>query len=200
MCGLKVKHLYTYVQRKQVIVGENELVDDGDQVNQLFLEKMRAKVRKPALPLPEKEITPTGKPRAPLKEEPEDEDDEEDQTLLKISREKGNLDLMQRRNALELQKIEIQKKRGELVPTDSVLNLVVLHSESIKTAYVDASEKLILIIAARHQMDSAELTEVRNKFLTIINGAVDQSIDNSKKFLKSIVKEYSVKRGVGQHD
>lgn len=186
LCGVNSGDLSNYIKRKKVKVRKDLRIDDTNPVNRLFLKNILAKRKVKAQPVIE----------TPLNEEEESTKDE----LVEILKTKGDLDLQQRRNNIILQTIDIQKKQGEVIPTPAVRSLILHHSESIKTAYAEASDNLLIIIAQKAQLSSTDLADVRVKFLKLINKAIDTSIETSKKTLHTIVKEYSTKRGVGQHD
>ncbi len=195
LAGMPTKNLNVYIQRGKVKL-KGELIDDTDEVNRLFLERMIAK-KGTTEPLP-----PAGSPDKPAKKgkpEPTEEEIEEKSTLTTILKEKGQLELLQRKNLLLLQQIEIQKKRGELVPTQSVKSLIIQHSESIKTAYIEASDNLIVVLSQQLQLTSTQTAEIRTQFVVIVNKALDAAINSTQQRLGSLVKEFSVKRGVGEH-
>ena len=195
LCGLQPKNLYTYIDRKKVFV-INNLIDDTDQNNKLFLEKQRSKR---GLDGDQPEAVKTKVVKAPKKEST-DEEIRTKNTLTDLLKEKNGLEIHEKKNRIEMQKFEIQKKRGELIPTASVKSLVTLHSENMKTAYVEASDNLIVILAQRKGMSATELSDVRKQFLIIVNKAIDNAVDSSKRMLGVIVEEFSAKRGVGQHE
>lgn len=197
LCGLLQKDLYIYIGRKKVIV-EGESIDDSNELNRLFMEKQRAK-RGVGDGAPEKK-TKAAKVKKEPKPEPTAEEIKNKDTLTDLLKQKNGLELQQRQNLIEIQKIEIQKKRGELIPTSAVKTVITLHSESIKSAYVEASDNLILLISQRKGFDSHEISDVKRKFVEIVNRAVDTAIDSTNKMLGTVISEFSTKRGVGQHD
>lgn len=190
LCGIKSGDLYNYMKRGKVIV-ENNLLDDKNPINRTFLDKSIAK--KPVLAA-KKTIDKKVNVVAPR------EYNEAEETLSKMLKEKTVLESEQKRNAITLQKIDIQKKRGELIPTYSVNNLFVQHSESIKTAYMEGSDNLIVILAQKHQLSATDVADIRTMFTGIVNKAVDSAIDSTLRQIKTIVREFSAKKGVGQSE
>lgn len=102
------------------------------------------------------------------------------------------------REETELLYIKKNKLLGEHIPVDLVKSLVVQLSETIKTAYIDASNDLILYFSSQHQLNKSQETDLKKKLTETINKAVDQSVDQSKKDLKKMQIEYSNKRGRGE--
>jgi hypothetical protein len=190
LCGIKTKELSVYSKRGKVIVVNNE-IDDADQNNILFMQRQLAKKQKaPSV----KNVSNDQKPVDSAAAE------EARNTLLEINRSKGQLELLQKQNLIDLQRIEILKKRGELVPVPAINSLIILQAESIKTAYLEASDNLLVIIAQKKQMSAEEIASARKEFTKIVNKAIDSAVDLSKTMLFGIVKDYQKKRGVGQHD
>src|SRR5690242_673143 len=147
LCGLLQKNLHTYIGRKKVIVGSNDLIDDTDQINRLFMDKQRAKrgIEGTTASAPGKQV-PVKKSS---KKEPSAAETEMKDTLTGLLKGNKELEMVERQNKIEMQRIEIQKKRGELVPTSAVKTVMTLHTESIKTSYIEASDNLILILSQR---------------------------------------------------
>ena len=181
LCGIKTKVLSVYIGRAQVIVDDDGQIDDTNAVNGLFLANRKKSVRK--------------EPR--VKKEKQEK---HPSALSEKIDSKLNLDIVKRQNEIDLQTIEIQKKRGELVPVEGIRSLLIVHSEAIKTAYIDGSESLLLRISQRKQLTNSESVELRKELAEIVNKAIDESISASKKTLLSVTQDFMRKRGVGQHD
>src|SRR5277367_2796576 len=108
ICGIKVKHLYTYMSRKEVNV-KDKLIDTDDQVNSLFMGKMQRK-RKNLIAAREE------KKNEPVKRSPEKKSRPEDDTLVELFRQKGTLEVVEKENRIQLQRMRIHKVQGEVVP------------------------------------------------------------------------------------
>jgi formylmethanofuran dehydrogenase subunit D len=187
LCGLETKNLAVYARRGKVVVVDGK-IDDKNPVNALFIEKRKVKTPK---------STPVQQPK---EKKQSNEKEPEVNSLVKAAEEKALLDLLKRQGEIDLQNIELQKKRGELVPVEAIKSLLIVHSESIKTAYVDASEALLLRISQRKQLTTNESVELRKELAQLVNKAIDDAISASKKTLLSVTQDFMRKRGVGQHD
>jgi len=189
-CGISAKVLSVYKGRGKVVV-TSAGIDDLNLVNDFFIKKHRAKITNEVF-VPDKIGTKPRKekPLIPKQENP----------LVELTRQKGTLDLQQKRNLVQLQQMEIDKKRGELIPTALIRNLFVQHSESLKAAYGDMSDNLIEVMAQKKGFSREEISDLRSQNRRMINKSVDTAIDSSRGKLRAIVDEYSKKRGVGEHD
>lgn len=200
-CGIGLDYLSVNKKRGKVKIDEYGFFDDTDEMNQLFLQKCLSRTKKePKTQAYSKESSkPLVKQSKQQPEKPENGEFSRENTLTEIQREKGTLEIQLKNNSIELQRLEIKKKRGELVPTESVKNLIIQHSESIKTSYSEASDNLIVIISHKKQLSSEEVADIRSQFVKIVNRAIDNAINFTLSGLKNVVTEYSGKRGVGQH-
>jgi hypothetical protein len=194
LCGLKTKDLSNYVKRGKV-VRQNDLIDDKDQINQAFMKKREVKlVEKGIVDKPETSGNP-GKPAKPKKEGKREKTEAE--VLFKL---KSDLELEKRQNEIDLQKLAIAKIRGDVVPVPAVRELIRTYSESSRHAYTEASDNLLMIMTQKFNLTATDLSDVRKEFLKLVNKAIDNAVDNTKTVLLGLVRDYSKKRGVGQHD
>ena len=193
--------LRVYIQRRQVNLNELGEINDADELNARFIARRQTKLAKKVVGKEAKM-----KPEKPVKEKPKKPENEafsrentNRNELLEMDKEKGKLALEEKRNAIIIQQMEIAKKRGELIPTEIVRKLVVQQSEGTKIAYTEACESLILIFSQKRQLTAVEVSEIRKDFIGIVNTAINTSIDITNRNMTEIVKEFSEKRGVGQH-
>lgn len=187
LCGWPTKTLSVYIGRAKVIVDEKGMVDDQNAINKGFLVKYGAKSSNKS----SKAATP---------KESKSEKAKPDDGYIQTIRDKANADLENKMVLNDLKRLEYKKKLGQVVPTEQVKSLFVMHSENIKGAYVEASDNLIVIFANRGGMNATDISDMRKKFTDLVNSAVDKAIEGTKAAMKSLVMEFSEKRGVGQHD
>ena len=195
------KNITVYLLRRKLVLNASGEIDDADPVNFMFLQKRMSKLERKVVGNPPKKKEEKAKPEPAKK--PQNEEISRQNTnrneLLEMDKEKGKLDLNQRRNVIQMQELELAKKRGELIPTEIVRKLVIQQSEGTKIAYTEACENLIVILSQKKQMTSDEVSDIRKQFMAIVNSAIDTSIEITKRNMVEIVKEFSQKRGVGQH-
>lgn len=205
-CGIGLNYLSVNKKRKKVITDEHGFIDDTNEINQLFLQKCLSRPKSAKKDLAAGpisgvavEVDLSGLKEKEKSKKSENDEFSRENTLVDLQKEKGTLEIQLKNNSIELQRLEIKKKRGELVPTQSVKNLIIKHSESIKTSYSEASDNLIVIISHKKQLSSEEVADIRSQFVKIINKAIDNAITFTLSGLNNIVTDYSSKRGVGQH-
>lgn len=192
LCSIETKNLSVYISRGKVVLDDNDLIDDTHPTNKDFILRQHNKKGKP-------------KADAPVTKNMELNEDEKREATERISyvksqRAKVELDLAEKQNRIELQKIEIEKKRGELLPTQDVKTVLTFHSESIKNSFVEGADGIIVLYAQKGGLNADDIAFMRRKLTDLVNKAIDDSIASSKAMLVSIVKEFSTKRGIGQHE
>ena len=199
--GLESKELSVYLGRRKVVLNDSGEIDDSDSVNYMFMQKRKEKLKKKESLGVVKKNVEKAKPEIPKK--PQNEEFSRENTsrneLLEMDKQKSQLALEGKRNEITIQQMEIAKKRGELIPTDIVRKLIIQQSEGTKIAYIEASENLLLIFSQKKQLTAVEVSDIKKQFIDIVNTAINNSIDITKRNMGEIVKEFSQKRGVGQH-
>lgn len=91
-----------------------------------------------------------------------------------------------------------EKSRGELIPVDVVKPLFIQFSKSIMTSFQNEAESILTEISHKHKLNREDQSELRSRFTTIINQAVDEGVKDSKKNIKHLSNEYSESRGRGE--
>lgn len=222
MCGISSRHISTYAKRRQIVINDDGLIDVDHEINYAFLiQKGFNEIKKqngtgkktPAKKAVAKKTTtkkapakksPAKKAKADHKPKPvpppvvDPEIERLKQELAAMDRDKLQADTDKKRHDAEIARIRMEKLQGLLIPTDLVVSVIQLQAESLKKAYHDAAEKLIIIFSQKKKLTNTEMGDLRRELTTVINNAIDDGIDESKKGVKKIVKEYSEVRGVGE--
>ena len=210
ICEIKTKDLSVYIMRHKVLVGNDGLIDDKNEHNLAFIANRGRKTKKKTIVKPKvssklktktkqsqknkavetKEKTLEIKfqePQNPILESEIYERAELDKAKLKADLKKKLLDS-------DIAKINKEKLQGLLIPTDLVMSVIKLQSDSLKVAYHAAAENLILIIGQRKKLNNKDIADIRRDLTGTINQAVDVGVSESHKGIKKIVKEYSMKQ------
>lgn len=194
LVGMPTGRLTIYHNRGKIVIS-NKTVDTSIDKNAAFLEKHRLKKE-------EKEVQPdvkkekasssTNQNDAPLA------DPNPDQKYSESERQLKYLDTLKRK--MEIEKIEIEnaKKRGEVIPSALLKPVILQHNQSIVTQFKIAVDDLIRIFGTVMGLNTNDIAEIRGKCYTAINEAVDKASENTVNSIKTIIIEYSNKRGVGE--
>lgn len=212
LCGIKTKTLSVYIGRDQVLVGDDEKIDAALEINKYFVEQRQVynsknKTTTETTPKPETETATTLDDRSANQQK-------EVQAKFKFPTEHApspsrnfQLDEQIKTQSLEKEKIssallkaKLDKISGDTIPTELVKNLFMHHSKSITVAFQHGAENLLSKIAKLKGIDINEMAALRTELIEIINTAVNNSIETSKKTVASIVAEHSQRKEVGERE
>lgn len=218
-CGLTGGNLSNYITRGHVLLS-GDYIDDEIEKNQFFYKKWKEKIEGrqmeveqltervreksdeieheeievPKIPNVQKAIDPRTRP--PKIVPPKGE---KDSSYFDLDKERKMLDIQKLKLDVEKAQMALLKAHGQVIPTDLIKNLIAVHSKSITVSFKNACESLIIEFSKKKGLDRNEVAEIRKELIAVINQAVTDSIAISKKDLKNIVQEYSIKKGVGEH-
>jgi hypothetical protein len=212
--GMAPKQVYTYRTRGVLVVGERGLYDTAHPTNAAFLNKYITKFEtKQEIQSildestddddePQVSKQPATKKKKDKKEDNKEEDPTEGFALRLLTADLLRKERSAEQAALLLQKtqLELDKKRGEVVPSAAVTPLFQSHNRNIIFEFKNFTDELLRQLASSHDINLEEQAKWR-KFLTDgINRALSKSVDSTIAQLDDIISEFSVKRGVGEHD
>lgn len=159
---------------------------DGFYINLDFYKSFAKKEDIPKIPkaIKEKLVTETifVKPVVIQKDVPKDEPpsiDELSETSSEAALDKANkyYNILDKQAATRLKELQEAKLKGELIPLDLVQEIIKIFSESVKRAYSDAGESLIMVISERLGAQAHDQSFMRSKLLDSTNAAIDNSVD-----------------------
>jgi hypothetical protein len=193
LVGMPTGRLTIYANRGKVII-ENKTIDTSIDKNEAFLEKYKIKND-------QKEIKPSLKKNKIVQTEKENNfpvDPSPDQKYSESERQLKYLDTLKRK--MEIEKIEIEnaKKRGEVIPSALLKPVILQHNQSIVTQFKIAVDDLIRIFGTVMSLNTNDIAEIRGKCYEAINHSVDKASENTVNSIKTIIIEYSNKRGIGE--
>lgn len=200
---IKSGDLSNYIKRKKIIL-TGELIDEGDPVNVIFIQKRAKNI----------DITPvisSPKPEKPsINIEVEEKKDTKSRGVSKKERVELNYaELEKQKKLADLMKVEvdtvhrqlqIDKLQGNSIPTDLVKGLISTLSKQFIASFKDGADGFLIEISKRKSLSNTELAELRGVLISIINSSSAKSITESKRQMKTIVNEYSEKKEVGEHE
>jgi len=210
LCQVSRPYLAQYIKRGKVILREDNLIDTSNPINQEFMDN---RVNKPkAPPVKEtkpKKVKPQKKAVAPAPPERETREpvskfakseDEAQGAVDKynLDRQLKELEIEKKLQEIEKTKIQVQKLKGDVIPTDLVNMVFAQHFTSVTNAFYNAADNYIAIITARLNGKKDDIAFIRGELIKTINQAVKDGIVESKQSMGNIAREYSDKRGKGE--
>lgn len=214
MVGIRHTHVPTYAKRGKIHLEPDGEIDTSHPTNQEFISSRQGKLigkskpKKPATkaakpkaqkkPVPKKDSQPVKKEKKSGVDTIDDIEYWERLDIAENNKKKRELEISIKEAELEKRKIDIDKKRGESVPTEYVTDIIRSVSDGLRTAYHDATETIILLIGSRHKMSSDDISYIRKQLNGVLNKSTDEGFDTAKKTLKAIAKDFSNKKGIGE--
>lgn len=107
-------------------------------------------------------------------------------------------DTVKREKEIEKLKLEIEKKRGEVIPVAPIEVLVFQFKQHILTQGKLTYEAFLNEIGHKYSITSDDMAEYRKYFINNLNNSMLRATENFKKGLESALTEYAAKRGVGE--
>lgn len=190
MCGMESNALSVYINpsRGQVIVNEANYIDTDDPVNDMFLKKRIAKGKAQPMTL----SSPAFIPKSSFKGLEDIPSYEESEQRTKY------FDSLKREKEVEKLKIEIEKKRGEVIPSELIKPVFTQHNTSLLTTFKNATDHILIEFAKIKDMNPQEIAQMRGIMTGAINEGIMAANASTEKQLENIISEYSEKRGVGE--
>lgn len=210
-CGTSRQTIKNALNRSNLFLAANGMIDDEILENAAYLRKWQQKE-----PGEEDENYPADQPPDLFAgiafSNDEDNAVFREKRVVNVQKKVGNTDKYAydlekaaadlKKKQLDIDKLEqdLAKKRGELVPTDSVKSVVFELSRSISIAFKDGAELLITELVRMTGMDLEQQAALRARLIELINSSNQNAVNHAKSQLKEIVLEFSESRNVGQHD
>lgn len=202
LCGLPTNKLWSYVQRGKIILLSDGMIDVSDPRNKAFLEKRKGRLIA-SNPEQKQEKTRTKSVIQAIIPETTDLKDveiHEGQSYTESERQLKYLDTLKRRKEIEKLEIDIQKKRGEVVPSDLIKPVFLQHNQSILTAFKNATDEILRIFGKKRSLSVNESAEIKTELVNTINLSIAKAIEASIKSVEIIIEQHSEARGIGNHD
>lgn len=204
LCGIQKSSLPSYIKRNKVVI-EDGWIDDSHPVNAAFVSKFQSRAKLEESNISEQsagEISNTDKnsTKSDIGNPSKKKAKSSSVDFHELEKEKKALDIQKINEEIELLKKRNMKMDGESVPTEIVKNLFSVYGKSIMGAQHAFSENWLTKIAKLKGLSSAEMAEMRGVMIKGLNEIVIKAQAESKKQVANIIKEYSLKREVGEHD
>lgn len=216
MCGLTTGNLTVYISRKKVIAS-GDYINDSIEINKLFLESRKLLIEKkgdtPKEERPERKLRllrpDPGLPEPPKIEDPDDEfDDDEDEgsdsglqnTMTGLTKKKMQVEIEKKKREIALLKLREEKLNALVIPTELVKTVISQHTKSISTSFKNSLENVLTLISKQSNLSVTQIADIRGRLLHELNTAVDKSVNESKKNVANIVREFVESKSIGERN
>lgn len=120
-------------------------------------------------------------------------------TLTNSTKKLKYLDTIKRTKEIEKLQIEIQKKKGEVVPVELIKPVILQHNQSILTEFKNAGDEILRIMSKKYSFSVEDLAFCKGEFVKTINNSMGKAIYATTKSIDSIIQSHIEKKGVGEH-
>jgi hypothetical protein len=99
-----------------------------------------------------------------------------------------------------LAELKAEKMMGELIPTELVKSLFNAFAMSVISSNKEGLENFLIILSKELRLSGEQVAGLRGRIYGVLNDSMDRAVTASQKSIKSLIDEYSIKRGIGEHD
>lgn len=105
--------------------------------------------------------------------------------------------IVSQRNSEKL-KLEIEKKKGEVVPVSPIENLVFQFKQHVLTQGKIAYQAFLNEIGHKYSITAPDMAYYRGYFIKALNNSANEATEAFVRDLERVLNEFAVKKGVGQ--
>jgi len=212
LCKVNTRYLSVQISRGKVILDKHDKIDTENSVNKFYVEKIYGRMDL----VPKKPFT-AAKPAKPIAKVLSDEEDQEDDEDVELTMEdlladpnRKNLDYPELERIykflqgkkiekdIEKNQLEIEKKKGIVVPSELIKPVFLQHNQFIVTEFKNAADEVIRIISKKKSLSVNEQAEIRGELVKTINESINKATLASIKNVTNLITDFSDKRGVGE--
>lgn len=204
-CGFASNALAVYVKRGKVNQRKDGLFDDQDEKNKAFIEKRKGRVEtveETVQNIEKQERKQAKQKKIVIKDEETGEetevDDSEIPSYTTSERLLKYLDTQKREKEIEKLNLEIEKKKGEVIPSELIKPVFLQHNQFILMEMKNADDEMLSFFSHKYEMTADDTAYIRAEWIKRRNAALTNAITSSVKNVTAIVNDFSDKRGKGE--
>lgn len=191
-CGIPSKDLSIYIRREKVIMVD-DLFDDNNPINALFLSKQASKPKKEVKEAENAVAPPSGDkpvkastPKAKGNRKPDKYDERFD-----LDTEKKRAEIKKIERETQLADMKHEKMVGKVMPTDAIKSLFIHTIKNFTISFKQAADKIVQDYSARAKLNRNDQAALKGELILAINHASENAVMESKKGAGHIIREYS---------
>lgn len=185
----------THIKRGKVQKGSDGLIDIDVDLNKRYISDetngqglFSGVVKEPASRVGVKETSPK-----PEKKAPELTEDERERREMDLRKRRADVELAER--AVELKKIELEKKAGNLLPVDLVQNILAINIQAIFKAFEGEMENIASVTCGGNRDILSGVVKQQREMLS---RAIEKAKNDAAIDIENAISEYKEVRGVGE--
>lgn len=182
LCGMPQKNLYTYINRDQIIVNNDGMIDENSPINELFILERKEKMLISGKTQPKRQ-------RITTKGTSDSNNSVEDLTLIEVARQKKRAELRKLQFETRIKEVQLTRAMSELIPlelaksaTDNLFRSAALNlNQMLDHTMID----LISIMPDNKELFQ-KVSESKNQSSKRLNLMIDKSIHDGEESLQNI--------------
>lgn len=208
LIGKKTSYITQYIKRGKLDLTESEHIDSENQKTINFLLERKDLIKNPTKKQPTKEKnTDFNENLADLENKTEFSDEEILSFGIEDTPDNGGNSLSQIHLAWkikllkkqeELASINVEIKKGKLIPIDMVMLLFSNHFKSVTNQFHQGADQVATIFAKKHKLEQEDLVEIKKQIIDIANKSVDRAQQESISQIENLIDEFSQKLQRGE--
>ena len=217
LCKFGTNRLSVEISRRKVVVDADGTIDSANDKNKLFLEKIYGRMdlvpgKGGAIQLPPANaVAPAGNviPLPPSatgnKKELTDEELKDalamcgGMTYEQLEKVYKYLQGEKLKSDIAKNNIELQKRRGEVVPVSPIESLVFQFKQHTLTQQKITYQGFLNEIAHKYSITAEDMAYYKGYFIKQLNISVSEASENFKANLEATLKELAIRKRVGEH-
>lgn len=184
--GKTPQYISTNIDRGRIVQNSQRLIDDSHPINKSLFEKILAEKSTPVV-IPEKKKR--GRKPKSFYESIENTPEPSIDASLGLDQQKKQAEIIRISVATEKLKLEIQKIRGQSIPTELVQSVISSLGQSFQSAYKNGSTLLVMNIAHQTRMTPEQEAKFKTELIELINESHKNAIEDAKNSIKQIIQQ-----------
>ena len=193
--GKSPQYISTNIDRGRIVQNSQRLIDDSHPINKALFDKILSE-KSVAIVIPEKKKRGR-KPKGFYDNVPDVTESSVDASL-GLDQQKKQAEIIRISVATEKLKLEIQRIRGQSIPTDLVQNVISALGQSFQTSYKNGSSLLVMNMAHQMRMSPEQEAKFKTELIELINESHRNAISDAKNSIKQIIQQ--TKKSVHQDE
>lgn len=188
LCGKSPAHVSTYISRGKIVVNGDH-IDSDDPENFELMNKWRVQSGLEAI---ERTVPKSNETPAERTETTNDKPQKADRSeIAALNREKARAEIEYKKEKAHETRLKNAKLRGELIPTNMVVDLFAMLGHQFQMQYEIGANELAMEMAHKMKVSAEIRGEIGEKLVEIINKSHQRAVNEAKMAVKNIISSVS---------
>lgn len=197
--GRRYTTVRSHINRGKIHKSADGFIDSTHPTNELYIKEFAAnKIETPPAPTNKKQANENLESQSPLPDFSKSEAGPESAEVANLTLRKKKADAIKAERDAELKRIDIEKKTGQLMPTDLVQKILQINLASVFRAFDSSAENIASIYTERLGGNRADLADITTRMRSELERSINDAKEVALKEIKGAIREYSETRSRGE--